>query len=93
MRCKNMESTFQKTLSVTRWGTALGIRFPAEIVRALPLKEKELVNITLVGNEVIIKRADKQPRKSLAQLFEMYPTDYIEEKELDWGKPMGDEVW
>ena len=88
-----MANTIQRTLSVNRWGTALGIRFPADIVKSLPLKEKELVDITLVGKEIIIKKSDNQPRKSLAQLFEMYPADYIRDEELDWGSPTGDEIW
>ena len=88
-----MENIIKRTLSVTRWGTALGIRFPADIVKTLPLKEKELVDIVLIGNEIIIKRSDNQPRKNLAQLFEMYPADYIEDEELDWGNPVGNEIW
>jgi len=33
------------------------------------------------------------PRKTIQELFELYPADYIEEEEIDWGKPEGDEVW
>ena len=45
---------------------------------------------TPIAKETILS---SRPRKNLAQLFEMYPVDYIEDEELDWGKPIGDEIW
>ena len=32
-------------------------------------------------------------RRSIQELFELFPAEYIEDEELDWGEPVGDEVW
>ena len=91
-----MEATFSKTMSVNYWGPSLGIRFPSEITKILPLENKMLVDVSLVGDAIIIKISQKQPqpaRKKIQQLFEMYPTEYIEEEEQEWKGPVDDEVW
>ena len=88
-----MKAAIKKTMTVNYWGPSLGIRFPSEIAKGLPLENKMLVDVSLVGDEIIIKKSPKQPRKKLQQLFEMYPADYIEEEELPWSGPVGDEAW
>lgn len=83
-----------RTMRVNRWGNALGIRFPSEIVDDVQLKEKSLVEITADGERLIITKVkEKQPRKTIQELFAEYPADYIEDEELDWGPPAGGEVW
>ena len=83
-----------RKMRVNKWGGSLGIRFPAELVDFVQLKEKSLVEIQADGERIIITKAKEMPKKySIEELFDMYPSDYIEEEELDWGKPVGDEVW
>ena len=83
-----------RTMRVNRWGNSLGIRFPNEFVDNVQLKEKSLVEIISDGERLIItKIKEKEPRKSIQELFAEYPADYIEDEELDWGTPIGGEVW
>ena len=83
-----------KTMRVNRWGNSLGIRFPSEFVDNVQLKEKSLVEIISDGNRLIITKVnEKEPRKTIQELFAEYPADYIEEDEFDWGTPVGGEVW
>ena len=42
------------------------------------------------GSETV---SEKKPKYTIQELFELYPADFIEDEELDWGKPVGDEVW
>ena len=75
-------------------GRTLGIRFPSDVVDLFQLKEKTLVEVRADGERLIITKVNEMPKKySIQELFEMYPADYIEDKELDWGSPVGDEVW
>ena len=30
--------------------------------------------------------------KTLQELFEMYPAEYIEDEEIEWGSPVGGEI-
>ena len=32
------------------------------------------------------------PGKTIQELFEMYPADYIEDEEIDWASPVGREL-
>ena len=83
-----------KTMRVNKWGNSLGIRFPSEFADMIQLQEKSLVKITRDGDRlIIVKVPEKQPRKTIQELFEDYPDDYIQEEEIDWGSPVGGEVW
>ena len=78
-----------RTMRVNRWGNSLGIRFPNEFVDNVQLKEKSLVEIISDGERLIITKVkEKEPRKTIQELFAEYPADYIEDEELDWGTPI-----
>ena len=34
-----------------------------------------------------------KPKPTIQELFKLYPADFIEDEELDWGEPVGDEAW
>lgn len=83
-----------KTMTVNKWGNSLGIRFPSEFVNFVGLKEKSLVEIKTEGNQLVItKLIDKKPRKTIQELFELHPAEYIQEDEIYWGEPVGEEIW
>ncbi|MCL2353137.1 MAG: AbrB/MazE/SpoVT family DNA-binding domain-containing protein [Defluviitaleaceae bacterium] len=83
-----------REVKINKWGGSLAIRFPNDFVEAANLKEKSLVEIRMDGDELILKvKSSKPPKYTLKELFEMYPSDYAKEDELDWGEPVGDEAW
>ena len=83
-----------KTMRVNKWGNSLGIRFPNEFVEVIQLKEKSLVEMKIDGEILIISKLKEDlTRKTIQELFEMYPADYIEDEEIDWGSSIGGEVW
>ena len=83
-----------RIMRVNRWGNSLGIRFPNEFVDTAQLKEKSLVEITSDGDRLIITKVkEKEPRKTIQELFAEYPADFIEDEEIDWGAPVGGEAW
>jgi len=83
-----------RTMRVNKWGNSLGIRLPNDFVDLVQLKEKSLVELKMAGERLIItKIEEKEPRKTIQQLFEQYPSDYIEDEEVGWGNPVGGEVW
>ena len=83
-----------RTMRVNRWGNSLGIRFPSEFVDNVQLKEKSLVEIISDGERLIITKVkEKEPRKTIQELFAEHPADYIEDEEINWGQLVGGEVW
>jgi antitoxin MazE len=79
-------NTFEVPL--VKWGNALVVRIPQHIVESAHLKFDELVTCTVENGNIVIK--PKRKRYTLEELLE--GTTEIE-AEVDWGKPMGAEVW
>lgn len=77
--------------TIQKWGNSQGIRLPKIILDDLNIHEGEEVEIFTENNSIIIKPASKK-RKSIQELFDDYNDDYVPE-EIDWGKPVGGEVW
>ncbi len=77
------------TVRLQRWGNSLGVRVPAEIARRAAMHEGAEVEITLRRGRVFLRPA-KAP--SLAELLaQMKPGNRPEL--LEWGAPVGREVW
>ena len=39
------------------------------------------------------KNAQVKPKPTIQELFERHPVNFIEDEELSWGEPAGDEAW
>lgn len=77
--------------SIKKWGNSLAIRIPSSVIQDLELSENSAVQIT--SNGVV---ATIQPKKlkevNLDELVAAITPDNIH-KEVDWGRPVGKEVW
>jgi antitoxin MazE len=76
---------------IGRWGNSLAIRIPKYVVEALELKPNDAVECSLEEGKLVVQRIQTLPELSLEELL----ADITEppEPEVDWGKPMGNEVW
>lgn len=87
--------------NIQKWGNSQGIRIPKAILETALFKENELVQIIAGKNQITIKKAAKSNHTPLKDRIETYygkPLDEITPEkysveEIDWGKPMGKEVW
>lgn len=78
------------TTSIQKWGNSQGIRIPKSILDDLKWKENDEVMIIVQENQLVIEKIEK--RKNIKELFKDYDGKY-ETIEIDWGEPMGDEIW
>ena len=67
------------------------IRLPKVMLKELKLKTGDSICITKEGNKIIITKISKQ-FKTLEERFEDYNGTY-KPTEMDWGKPVGNEIW
>lgn len=81
-----MRSTIQK------WGNSQAIRLPKAVLEMAHFGENEPVEIFAENDKIVIKRDAVQKRKTIQERFEGFEGEYIRE-EIDWGKPVGKEVW
>jgi antitoxin MazE len=80
-------------MSVTlhRWGNSVGLRLPKPLLERLGLKEGSEVDIRIEGNRLVVEPTRRR-RYTMAELLEGMTPDNRPE-EVDWGPPVGREVW
>lgn len=78
------------TTTIQKWGNSQGIRIPKFLIEAVEWHENEQLVMTAENGSIVIKKAE--PRKNIIELFEDYEGEY-KPSEIDWGEPVGNEVW
>ena len=66
-------------MQVSKWGNSLAVRFPANLVQALDLKEGEEIDLHLVGSrafEIVKKPSVKELLARLHQFRGRLPADF-----------------
>lgn len=81
-----MQATIQK------WGNSQGIRIPKAFLDALGMMENDLVELSRVDDNIVIKKVKKDTGLTLDDIFKDYDEESTAEK-FDWGAPVGKEVW
>jgi len=77
--------------TIQKWGNSQGVRLPKILLDDLNMSEGNEVEILKQDNVILIKHAT-QKRKTIQELFDGYNDDYTSE-EIDWGEPVGGEIW
>ena len=78
------------TTSIQKWGNSQGIRIPKILLDTVNWSENEEIIITVEDGKLIIEKIEN--RKNIKELFQDYEGEYKPE-EIDWGSPVGDEIW
>lgn len=84
--------------TIQKWGNSQGLRIPKALLDALDLRENDRVELTQTDGGIHIKKAAAGHRTLEERLVAFYgkPVEEIgrvDERELDWGKAEGDEIW
>ena len=70
-----------------------GIYFSEKMLEAAQMNIGDEVQITIQNGRIIVETATQARRRTdLQALLAQMPEDY-EPEEIDWGKPVGKEVW
>ncbi|MDR1468884.1 MAG: AbrB/MazE/SpoVT family DNA-binding domain-containing protein [Spirochaetaceae bacterium] len=84
--------------TVVKWGNSQGIRIPKAFLKNIQVSENDPVDITLSDEKIIIKKIKYKEHKTTEErLAEFYGGNFDQEhmvqKEIDWGQPIGKEIW
>jgi antitoxin MazE len=84
--------------TIVKWGNSQGIRIPKAFLKNIHVAENEPVDIVLSNEKIIIKKIkNKRHKTTKERLIEFYGKNFNQEhsiqKEIDWGKPAGKEIW
>ena len=79
-------------MSVTlhRWGNSVGLRLPKPLLEQLGLSEGSRVDVKIDNGRLVIEPHRK--RLTLKEVLEGFSPDN-QPGEVDWGRPVGKEVW
>lgn len=75
--------------SIGKWGNSLGLRIPRHIVEELSLHPNDEVECRVEKGRLIVEVVQKRKYT----LEELLSQEMELESEIDWGKPMGEEMW
>jgi antitoxin MazE len=78
-------------LQLASWGGSTALRIPKNFLQQLNMTEKTTVKIKInSNNELVVMPYVK--RMTIQERFALYPSDFIQEDELDWGEDVGEEI-
>lgn len=77
--------------TVSKWGNSLAVRIPAGAADSVGLSEGSEVDITVKAGTLIVAPVRKR-RYQLKELVDQITPENRHEL-IDWGKPIGKEVW
>ena len=78
---------------IQKWGNSQGVRFSREILGKLHISVGDEVEISVHRGEIVVKPAMATRGKyNLKKLLSQMPEDYCP-TEVDWGEPVGKEIW
>ena len=90
------------TTTIVKWGNSRGIRLPKPFLESLDLKDNDIVDVLTDNGKIIIQKSQKSQHKTFKErVEEFYGKDFetvvaenlYEFEEMDWGKPVGEEIW
>lgn len=76
---------------IGQWGNSLAVRIPKYVVESLDLKLNDPVEFTIENGRLVLEPIQALPELSLEDL--LAEITEAPEPEVDWGRPMGREVW
>ncbi len=79
------------TTQIKKWGNSLALRLPKKTVDFLELKEGSFVGFKYDKNQIVIK-PQKEKEYTLDELLAKVTPENIHE-EIDFGRPVGKEIW
>lgn len=74
-----------------RWGNSYGIRVPSNLLKALNLKEDDIIELNQVDEKIVISKSNKN-KVSLKKLFAEYKGENLA-KDFEWDECRGKEIW
>ena len=76
--------------TIQKWGNSQGVRIPKTIMETMNWASNEPLLLSVENDKIILQKAER--RKNIVELFAGFEDGYTSE-EVDWGKPVVEEVW
>ncbi len=78
---------------IQKWGNSQGLRLAKQVLEEVHFSVGDDVDVSTRDGLIVISRVRRvRGKRSLQELVSRIPKDYKAE-EMDWGEPVGQEVW
>ncbi len=78
---------------VQKWGNSQGLRLSKQLLSDAEISVGDAVEVAVRDGTIVVAPVRRvRGRHDLRQLVRRIPKDY-ETEEVDWGRPVGREVW
>ena len=78
---------------IQKWGNSQGLRLAKYILEEVQIEVGDEVNLSVKSGAIVVTPAKKvRGRYKLEELVTEIPENY-QNSEVEWGKPVGKEVW
>lgn len=87
------------TTTIQEWNNDKAIKIPDYILKSVAWKNNENLEIKAENGKIIIEKVEvkETKKKNIKELFENFEAseDFCEYEpiEINWGKPVGKEIW
>ena len=78
-------------VQLKNWGNSQGIRFSKEFLKSAGLQPNDTLTAQIVDGKIVLSRAFRH--RTLKERAEPYQGELKLSEEIDWGEPLGSEVW
>jgi len=85
------QSRYMKTM-IQRWGNSLAVRIPRHLARESRIDRGTPVEVSIANGNLVLAPLSRRRSYSLASLVKKI-TPANRHREIDFGKPVGREVW
>ena len=81
------------SVKIQRWGNSQGVRIPKHILASLKWQQDERIILNVQDNKLVMEQAPRNRHKNIKELFKDFNPENYRPSELNWGEPVGDELW
>jgi len=78
-------------VQLKNWGNSQGIRFSKEFLKNAGFRPNDTLNAQIVDGKIVLSRSFRH--RTLKERAEPYGGELNLSDEIDWGEPVGSEVW
>jgi antitoxin MazE len=77
-------------VQLVKWGNSHAVRLPKKVLQQAKIREGDELNVHVESGRISLEPS--RPRRSLDQLVAAISPGNIHH-EIDWGRPVGKEIW
>jgi antitoxin MazE len=79
-------------VKIQKWGNSLAVRIPKSYAIQTEIEQNTVVDLSVLEGNIIVKPEKRKPKYTLEELLQNVTEENLH-GELDFGKPVGKEVW